>query len=66
MDVGQTTSGTSASAHFSRSSSVASHMWTTNAGSRDSTASMSSRTLSLACIASIALLSRTASASSSA
>ena len=48
MDVGQTTSGTSASAHFSRSSSVASHMWTTNAGSRDSTASTSSRTLSLA------------------
>ena len=62
LDVGQRTTGTSASAHFTRSVSLASHMWTTNAGSRDSTSSMSSRILSLACTPRIIPLSRTASA----
>lgn len=50
---------------MARSSSVASHMWTTKAGSRERTKSMSSRILSLACIANILRLSRTASATDS-
>ncbi len=62
LDVGHTTIGTSASAHLARSESAASHICTTNAGSRDRTKSMSSRTLSLTWIAKIFLLSRTASA----
>ncbi len=65
LDVGQTTIGTSASAHLTRSESVASHMCTTNAGSRESTKSMSSRTLSLAWMAKIFRRSRTMSATAS-
>ena len=45
--------------------SVASHIWTMNAGSRERTESMSSRTLSLTWIAKIFPFSRTASAISS-
>lgn len=65
MDVGQTTTGTSASAHLARSSSSASHMCTTKAGSRERTKSMSSRTLSLTWMANILRSSRTASATAS-
>ncbi len=62
LDVGQTTIGTSASAHLDISESVASHMWTTKAGSRERMRSMSSRILSLACMAIIFFLPRTSSA----
>lgn len=65
FDVGQTTTGTSASAHLARSSASAMHMWTTNAGSMESTRSMSSRTRSLTCIANTFRLSLTMSATSS-
>src|SRR2546425_429056 len=60
---GHTTIGTSASAHRSRSASVAWTMWTRNAGFKSRTVSMSSRSRSEQWIAKIFFARRTSAAS---
>ena len=65
LDVAHTTTGTSASAHFLISISVDSHIWTMKSGSNERTESMSSRILSLACMAKIFPLRCAASANAS-
>ena len=65
LDVGHTTTGTSASAHFDMSSSVASHMWTRNVGSSESMKLISSLTRSLAWMANALPAERASSATDS-
>ncbi len=65
LDVGQRTTGTSASAHMEMSDSSAMHMWTTKAGSRDRANPTSSLVPSLTWMPRIFPLERTSSARAS-